>query len=277
MVNYQLYRTNVLLGGQMKYDLILEPTQRGNETGIVDFHITPISKHVPYGKHIQEDLLNYSHNENIKKYYEKISSSFYKDFTNPLLTSNYPLPTGYKGEISETTYEMGCRRMTYSLYQKQHEFLCPVWLEKIDDINKLEFEFQVTVNSKSTTPIYIRKVKFDSNPKLATYFNEYINMLGLKENGEDWVFNISQNGCQANGLNVKTGLCSVVQLPNLFNNLSSRERPLLEFNNIIINKLNEKHLITKQLFNFNLCFNFDDIMNAYIYIMSYICIQFTSM
>ena len=162
MVNYQLYRTNVLLGGQMKYDLILNTSQRGNTTSIVDFHITPISNRVPYGKYIQEDLLNYSHNENIKKYYEKISSSFYKDFTNPLLVSDYPLPNSYKGETSETTYEMGCRRMTYSLYQKQHEFLCPVWLEKIDDINKLEFEFQVTVNSESTTPIYTRKVKFDS-------------------------------------------------------------------------------------------------------------------
>ena len=56
MNNYQLYRTNVLLGGQMKYDLILNSDP--NHTYISDIHISPISKDAPYSKHIEENNNN---------------------------------------------------------------------------------------------------------------------------------------------------------------------------------------------------------------------------
>ena len=65
MENYQLYRTNVLLGGQMQYDLIL------NHEDITDFHISPISDKVAYNHHIVDNLLNNSHQENIKEFYKK--------------------------------------------------------------------------------------------------------------------------------------------------------------------------------------------------------------
>lgn len=269
MVNYQLYRTNVLLGGQMKYDLLLD--SNSDETYIKSLHITPISNSVPYNKYVdEEDLINYHHHENIKNYYKEISSSFYSDYLNPVLKTNYPLPEHYKGENKDTTYEMGCRRMNYQLYNKQFEFLCPLWIEQLEDITKLEFEVQISTSPTRIIPMYTRTIKFraqnDKEKNLITYFNDYLQYTKLNT-GCDWVFNISDNedNCVVHGINVTTGLNTDAKLLKLYSDLTFRERPLLEFNNIIINKLRDNKMIAKQLFNFNFCFNIEDLLNPFLY------------
>lgn len=259
MNNYQLYRTNVLLGGQMKYDLILNSDP--NHTYISDIHISPISKDVPYSKHIEENTLNYSHSENIKNFYKKTENYFYNDFANPILNNIYPLPEMYSGETSETTYEMGCRRMKYHLYNKQFEFLCPVWLEYIEDIKDLKFDINM-YTGEHKKKLISRTVSFDQE-KIIEYFNNYIKQLKLNE-GCDWVFNIGKDRSVLTGFNVSTGQIEDKELLRLYNDLVSIERPVLEFNNIIINTINSNHMITKQLFNFNLCFNFEDILNPFL-------------
>ena len=258
MNNYQLYRTNVLLGGQMKYDLILSQNSNNHNIDIKDIHITPISNNAPYNKYIDDDVLNYNHIENIKTFYKKTSGSFYKTFINPALNNLYPLPEEYK-EIKETTYEMGCRRKSNQLYDKQFEFLCPVWLEQIEDFEDLSFEIQIKTNPTSQN-IITKKIVFKD--KLAKYFDDYTKLLGLYD-GYDWVFNISKQNCIVSGVDVKNGTCKELRLSNFYNDLLYRERPLLEVNNLIINELNKHNLITRQLFNFNLCFNISDILGFY--------------
>lgn len=262
MTNYQLYRSNVLLGGQMKYDLILS-SYEGDSTIIEDLHITPISKVAAHNKYVKENLILYDHQENIMGFYKKNSSFFYKDFCKATLQSPYPLPDNYQDDPYDSTYEMGCRRSHYQIYNKQFEFFCPLWIEQLDDIKKLTFDIQI----KTTHPgpiMYTRTVKFDSNQQLVNYFNNYLKYTSLNE-GCDWVFNVGENNCSVRGLNVKTGRCGDYELLTLYRNLIFRERPLLEFNNLIINTLNEKELIACQLFNFNLCFNLEDIFGAFVY------------
>lgn len=260
MNNYQLYRTNVLLGGQMKYDLILS-SNPDNHTYIKDIHISPISKHAPYNQHIDDNILNYNHNENIKNFYRKTENYFYNDFVNPILNNIYPLTENYIGENKETTYEMGCRRMKYHLYNKQFEFLCPVWLEYIEDIKDLKFDINM-YTGEHKKKLISRTVSFDQD-KIIEYFNNYIKQLKLNE-GCDWVFNIGKDRSVLTGFNVSTGQIEDKELLRLYNDLVSIERPVLEFNNIIINTINSNHMITKQLFNFNLCFNFEDILNPFL-------------
>jgi hypothetical protein len=77
MNNYQLYHTNILLGGQMKWDLILDLSN--NDLVVSDFHLTPISNNVPYNKYSKDQLLNYKHEENVSRFYKKISGHFYKE------------------------------------------------------------------------------------------------------------------------------------------------------------------------------------------------------
>lgn len=258
MNNYQLYRTNVLLGGQMKYDLILSQNSNNHNIDIKDIHITPISNNAPYNKYIDDDVLNYNHIENIKTFYKKTSGSFYKTFINPALNNLYPLPDEYK-ETKETTYEMGCRRKSNQLYDKQFEFLCPVWLEQISNFEDLSFEIQIKTSPTSQN-IITKKIVFEG--KLAKYFDDYTKLLGLYD-GYDWVFNISKQNCIVSGVDVKNGTCKELRLSNFYNDLLYRERPLLEVNNLIINELNKHNLITRQLFNFNLCFNISDILGFY--------------
>lgn len=259
MNNYQLYRTNVLLGGQMKYDLILSQNDNNNHNiDIKDIHITPISNNAPYNKYIDDDVLNYNHIENIKTFYKKTSGSFYKTFINPALNNLYPLPDEYK-EIKETTYEMGCRRKSNQLYDKQFEFLCPVWLEQISNFEDLSFEIQIKTKPTSQN-IITKKIVFKD--KLAKYFDDYTKLLRL-DDGYDWVFNINKQNCIVSGVDVKNGTCKELRLSNFYNDLLYRERPLLEVNNLIINELNKHNLITRQLFNFNLCFNISDILGFY--------------
>ena len=193
MHNFQLYRTNVLLGGQMKYDIVLG--SNNDELIVKDFHITPISKSVPYNKYSQDSLLNYTHQENIRSFYKKTTGSFYKDFMDPLLESDWPLPSNYSGDTCDTTYEMGCRRMSYQLYGKQFEFLCPVWLEKLDDIGDLEFCFKFYSNSSQESLIAQKTLKFKKekatyHDKFIDYMNSYIKYLGL-DKGCDWVLDVT--------------------------------------------------------------------------------------
>lgn len=255
MVNYQLQKTNVLLGGQMKYDLIV------SGDNIVDIYITPISESVPFNKYIKQNLLNYSHKENIKKYYTEISSSFYKDFLHPNLASIYPLATTKNLIVEDNTYKKGIKIPKYSPYDKKYEYLCPVWIEQIQNESwNVEFEIQIlNLEGKILTT---KLLKFSDEIK--KYLYTYIKDVGLTK-GQDWVFDINKQNCIVDGLNVKTGLCETCKLIGFFKDLTFRERPLLEFNNMIINELNKNHLIAKQLFNFNLCFNYDDILNPFLF------------
>ena len=162
MSNYQLKRTNVLLGGQMKYDLIL------NNDEISNFYITPISREVPFGLKVRDNLLNYEHHENIKDFHKQTSSSFYRDFVDPSLTSLYPLPTAPIKDTDDT-YDVICRKQIESVYNKEYEILCPLWLEQINSGDDLCFEIQVF--SKSN--FLIQTKKFYLSEKIANYFTKY--------------------------------------------------------------------------------------------------------
>lgn len=254
MPNYQLYRTNVLLSGQLQYDLILQAN--GGKTIISEMHLSPISNNASYNHHIVDNVLNQSHLENIKEFYKKTSSFFYKDFVNPQLTSVYPLPKNYEGKTMDTTYEMGIKKSKKQhIYDKEYEFFCPLWLEKIDDVRDLTFNF--SLYSENGMLLLKKIISFEGS--WATYFTNYLTSIELNK-GCDWVFDINSNSSYVTGVNVQTGLPQTKKLFKLYDDLTFRERPLLEFNNMIINELNNNQLITKQLFNFNFCFNLSDII-----------------
>lgn len=275
MANYQLYRSNVYLGGQMKYDIILG--SENNEIYVQDFHMTPISNSVPYNKFNKEDLLKYDHQENISKFYSKISGYFYNDFADPNLTSLYPLIKDGDSRLNyDSTYEMGCRRsQVYQLYQKQFEFFCPLWIEQLQEGENLEFEFQIYSDDKLSNCILKKRLKFQINPnlnqnsyhnKFIQYLNNYLSYIKTRntENVNDWVLDIQQNGTGIQGVEVSTGLNKIVKDNHLLSNLTSRERPVLETNNMIISELQNNKLICKQLLNFNFCFNIKDLCDLFI-------------
>lgn len=269
MANYQLYRSNVLLGGQMKYDVVLDSKE--GKLCISDFHITPISNKCPYNKNKKDTLLNYPHQENIVSFYKNIKSSFYKDFADKTLTNLYPIPGKSSDSLlnTETTYEMGCRRAKYyQLYGKQFEFFCPVWLEHLKENDILKFKFELFSDKEQQISIgekilSFKSFKNDTHDKFVNYLNDYLKYISCMgdKNVNDWVFNINKKRSSVIGLNVANGKIFHKPLNYLISNLISRERPVLETNNMIINELRDNQLIVKQLFNFNFCFNIEDILD----------------
>lgn len=272
MVNYQLYRTNPKLGGQMKLDLVIGKT--GDELSIQDLHITPINYKVPYNRYSYENLTSYTHQENISRFYKNTQGSFYKELTDKKLVNPWPIISKNSYDTHDNTYEMGLRRMRYELYGKQFNFLIPLWLEKVED---LSFDIEVWSSDEnghiSNTSDGVQRgliektLKiFDQTPenKFSKYIKDYFDYVGIsKGNNNCLSIHLDKESAQISGLNVESGINSVIDLPYLVQNLTSRERPLLEFDNMIINQFEDNRMIASQLMNFNICFNLEDIIPSY--------------
>ena len=275
MNNYQLYRTNLLLGGQMKWDLILESAQ--TSLYVSDFHLSPISNNTPYTYNSDEYLIKNTHTDNVKQYYNQNKSNFYKEYLNTEFSHNWPILCE-KDEIINcysNIYDMGCKRSNrYNIHNKQFEFFCPLWLEHINDDIKFKIDIKNSISKEiigsNTLILAVNDIKNEYHKKFIKYFNEHITKAGLN-NGDDNIVNItfSKNEATATGLHVKSGIFKTVNLNNIIKNITSRERPLMEVDNMIINSLMDNELICKQLFNFNLCFNIEDILSAQVTKMMY--------
>ena len=270
MVNYQLYRTNVLLGGQMKYDLILD--SMGKKLVVSNFKITPIDDTLYKTDDIQ--YLQYTHQANIKAFYKSNISSFYSYKSTG---SDYPIIVDKiddKVKIIDThidTYEMGCRRSKYSQYNKQFNFFCPLWIEYLSDDQYLDFEICLYSINKDNEKRIIGSKHLKLNPQgsqyhdnFVKYLKTYFTYLNINNGNEDIInIDLKNNITTISGINVSTGLKEVKKLPNILQNLLSREIPVIEHDNIIIQNFPNNSFISNQLFNFNLCFDIEDILPSF--------------
>lgn len=266
MENFQLYRTNLLLGGQLKWDIVIENSNNG--LYVKDFHLSPISNNIPYTHQSDERLLNNSHQDNVMLYYKKIEGYFYNEGLNPEFNHNLPVivKSGEYINPYSNIYDMGCKRMkNYKLYNKQFEFFCPVWIEQLTD----SLMFNITIKGNNSEAILASRTLNISksenrytHDRFVKYFKNYIKDSELNP-GTDNIATINLSGnSYITGLNAKTGSFVTKDISGVVNNMISRERPVIELDNMIISNFNNNALICKQLFNFNLCFNLDDIMSA---------------
>lgn len=266
MNNFQLYRSNVFLGGQLKWDIIIDSS--ATKLHVADFHLSPISDNIPF-IYISDDTLIYNtHQDNIKAYYAANKGNFYKEGLYSDFTHNWPLINHDNSHptIYSNIYDMGCRRSKrFSIYNKQFEFFCPVWLEHLDD----DITFKINIHtSNSSTVLASNTLKLSPNgnkfhDRFVHYFKDYINFINLKDGDDKLLYiNFKDKVANVHGLNVSTGLVQTKPVNSLIDNLSSRERPLMEADNILIQSFPDNSFICKQLFNFNLCFNINDILSG---------------
>ena len=273
MNNYQLYRTNILLGGQVKWDIVVNNSQ--NSLYVSEFHLSPISNNIPYAFNQDDNLLNTNHKDNVKKFYNNIKGYFYKECLDhcfstswPIISTNDEYPVLYSN-----MYDMRCERSNrYYNYNKQFEFFCPVWIEQLTGPISFKFDIKNYDNDiiVASTVLTLTNNTHKTHNKFVEYFNTYINESGL-QTGDDELINIVLKDKFASviGLNVESGLFEVHNYNELASNLISHERPLIETDNLIIKAFENNKMICKQLFNFNLCFNIEDILPANIVNMMY--------
>lgn len=260
MNNYQLYRTNTALGGQLQWDLVISKSE--NMLYISEFHISPISSSIPFVNNQNNYLLNNDHLYNVKDFYSKISSYFYEDCLPVEFTDSLPLIND--GIQYSNIYDMGCKRSSrFFSYKKQFEFLCPVWIEKLEK----DISFKIDIkNSDNSTVLYSNILKIQHNHdkyhnKFVDYFTQYINASKIS-NGNDDLINLSFDNktMVINGLDLKNGLITTKQNDCHVNNFLLVERPLMETDSLLTNIFKQNEMICTQLFNFNLCFNIEDIL-----------------
>jgi hypothetical protein len=264
MENFQLYRTNILLGGQMKWDICINDSADG--LVVTDFHLSPISNNIPYTHNLDVVLLNNKHEDNVKEFYKTIKGNFYSDGMSAEFQHNWPIIVN-KGEKINTyndICDMGCKPMkNFDLYGKQFEFLCPVWIEHLyDDLN-----FIISVKDRNTNNTISSKtlnLSLNNNEnRFNKYFNDWIKTCKLDEGNDNVLFvDLKKDKAFINGFNVNYGVHFMKDIHSSLESLTTRERPLLEFDNIILSNFWNNEMIVNQLFNFNLCFNIDDILSS---------------
>lgn len=266
--NYQLYRTNIGLSGQLKWDIIL--SGNGRNIHISEFHLSPISHNIPFVYNQNDNLLNNSHADNVKNFFNITSSYFYKEILDSQFTNLNPNITD--NNQYSNMYDMGCKRSKYfNLYNKQFEFLCPLWIEHITDSLSFVFTIKNFDNKKtlSTSKLCVSLNGIKYHDRFVEYLNDFIDNAGLRQ-GNDELINIDfkNNKTTIQGFNVKTGLFETKSI-NLIDELTTIERPLMNTDELILKQFEENNLISKQLFNFNLCFNLEDIIPKNILSMIY--------
>jgi hypothetical protein len=252
------------MGGQMSWDLILD--SNSGDVHVSDIHLSHINNKLP--KLTDETLLNYSHQENVKVFYNSNKDVFYKKTINPKLRHNWIViedDSNKPGDmIYEDSFDAGAKNSNYHVYNKSIEVLCPVWLEKLSDNETLTFK--ITVSSRNDDSILGEKyVYFDNDTKFGRYFKNYVKYIGLDEGSDDVInINLSNKKLSVSGLDVRTGNVVKLDKSYMLINILYRERPMMELDTILINMFSDNNIIAKQLFNFNFCFNLDDIMPGYL-------------
>lgn len=254
------------MSGQMKMDLIINSFQ--NTLYVSDFHLTPISENTPYTYNSEETLINNNHQDNIKTYYANNKGSFYNDCINTEFEHNWPIICKKDEVINSYSniYDMGCKRSKrYHEYNKQFEFFCPLWLEHVNQ--EITFKIDIKNVESNTTlgsnALILRPGFNEYHNKFVQYIYNYMTDAGITEGNDDVInVNFKNNSATVTGLNVSTGILETKDYNNLIYNITNIERPLMEADNMIVQSFKNNSLICKQLFNFNLCFNIEDIFSA---------------
>lgn len=270
MNNYQLYKTSILLSGQMKWDIVLDITD--NDIYISDFHLTPISKYIPYNRYTKDDLVKNKHYENIRDFYKKTRGSFFENYISTQLDNDWPILDDEK-EYDDTFF-MGCKRADFNVYGKQFEFLCPLWLEQLKDGEVLAFDINIINPSKDPSTNYkgitlaTRTIAFDIGSqkyhnKFVNYFNDYINYIDVNPGSDDIInINLYNGTARMKGIDLISGeKISGRDISGITSDLLSTERTLLDFNSIITTSYKSNQSIVPNIFNFNFCFNIEDIFS----------------
>lgn len=271
MNNFQLYRTNVRLSGQVAWNLVLQNNDAG-KLEVRYFDISPLSPYVNYKYNQNRECLKYTHQENLRTLYKEIKGQFYDACIDPQLKTIYPIIRSENGKVKtyDDSLEMGCSRISYDRYKKQLQYLCPLWLEDFSEEDTLCF--RISINNKSGESIaaktlYLSKNGSTYNDRFVDYLNNYIKSIRLDKSviGNDLLnIDIKNNNANIQGLDIVTGKVITKDISNLVTNLISRERPLMETDFLLIDNYHTSEMICKQLFNFNLVFDVSDIISPII-------------
>lgn len=280
MNNFQLNNTNIYLGGQCKWDIIL--SKYNGIIYISGFQLSPISNNVSFNKKGQIDILSSEHSYALKKFYDELKENFWS--IDPDLSNNVFTPTNgeEQNEIigyCDNSCIAGARRSeSYQVYNKQFEYLLPIWLEKVEDGSPIQILFNLIGKDENNNRVSLdsnilefkkiesNNIRFEFHNRFITYFYNWLKYLNILGEGDDRVLNIDlqNNIAQINGVYTITGQKSgVINCDYVCDNLLNTERPNIEADYILTTLFKNRNMILSQLFNLNFCFNVSDVTDSF--------------
>lgn len=277
MHNYQLYRTNPRLSGQLKWDLIIDAYD--GELYVDDMGLSPLSNSLPFPKYTKQDLLRYSHQENVCRFYKQNKNIFFHSKGDQKLDSLFPIVSKTDDSKIDTsqfdsTYNMGVRRVSYKSYGKQFAILTPVWLEEITDTIRFKFDKYIGSTYIGTKYLVLRENEISqktNHNRFSKYFFDYAKYTQLYKGDQldnwkgDELISIDLKTDESSicGLHVASGLKITKPILYLSRNLKDREMTMMEFDEKILSEFEKNRVICSQLFNFNFIFDIYDMLNEW--------------
>lgn len=273
---YQLARTSAALSGQVQWNFILGSTASG--LGVTNFSLSPISPYIPFDYKFDEDILNYTHLENLKKLRKQLGGNFFKSPVNPKFDTGYPIVVDSKEEMEDShdaTYEMRLYRPSYQIFNHQFAIFCPLWIDDDEfNVDNLEFILELMTYKKEkyknendeekeryVDNTIIRKI-IKPTDEIKRYIQDYINTTAsLTKSNQDLLYlDLKKSQAWIKGVDVESGLPRVQDTSYIISNLLERERPLLEFDNMLLSQFSAHDMIATQVFNFNFIFDVNDLL-----------------
>lgn len=247
----QLAKTTPYLSGQQRIDIELKKDSGYISTG--NIHVVPLSDNIIYNENDKRSAFNYSHEDNIKYLFSQTQDTFWSDVKCRKDTLYY---SDHYIDLYDHTYQCGARRIRYSRYNKQFSYLMTIWL---DQPWSSDLCARITVWPAIDNPQHFvsrRLLKFSG--ELQNYLYNYT------KNVSSELLNINSDRKDATikGLNAPAGVDNDVDVSYIYNNILSRERPLIEFDSMLCELFSANKMIAKQLINFNFVFNINDIVAA---------------
>ena len=249
-------KTTPYLGGQVRLDMVCDRLGGDSSLTIDEIHVVPLSDRIWYSG--PENQLNYHHSDNVRELYQHIQDQFYSCLGDQLLDGAYPY---YSNQVTDTvdhTYQMGLRRIPVARYQKELSYLLPMWIDSEDYIDRIEFWVHVCSASGTEESIELTSKRFTLSDRLRSYLKEYLSGV----TSDLMYIGLREHSAYITGLEVSSGTVLTKDVSNLIQNLTERERPLIETDNMLVRKFSENQMIARQLINFNLCFSVADLFSA---------------
>lgn len=250
----QLAHTTPYLGGQVRLDIILDYVS-GEGVHTTDLFVAPLSEQISFIDDRERKFLLSDHTENIKYLYNKIQGDFFVDKSKFNNANHWLYNPEYLQDTYDHSYQMGARRMRYQRYDKQFSFLCPIWIESEDDLDNLIFKVAVKGDIRQRTSMI---QTFCLSDDIKEYLKTYLKGV----NSDLFKMSFEHNSIYITGCEVNTGTILTKDVSYTFKNLLKRERPLMEFDNLIVNTFVNNNIIARQLINLNFVFNVEDLMPA---------------
>lgn len=275
MNNFVLNNTSVYLGGQCQWDIVINKNKDHLEIG--GFQLAPISGNVPYNRKGEIRNLNNTHSDTLKRFCSNLKESFWcTDFcADTFINSSNNVVDSNDLEL-DTSLFAGLKRVSdYSIYKKQFCFFQPVWLENIPEGSYLRFNFTAhpagypnnVLGSNWIDLKILDENLFDSfHNQFVNYFNNWIEYVNITSgNDRSMYIDLRKEEARLSGVSTLTGqIINGVNCDYVVSNLLMNERPNVETDYILSTLFKSHNLINSQLFNFNFCFNIDDILSGFI-------------